>query len=277
MIRFILRALRFVVAAVRRMFRYLFKGSTVLIFLSLLAFNVASLTISSLNAMLSSLIETVSGLDTVRARTKSEIETSRAKAAKAEADLDRGKSKSAALEKDLKKTKADLDLERGKSKQLASKAGTLEVENRRLRVDGPDVEFQGKRRPLRSVVEETAGRIEKRTAKVAATNVGSMAGEGIPFWGIAVIVAATGYEVASACLTMKDMHELSIALSPGSTDDSEVQRVCGLRVPTKEELWASIKASPGAAWDNASDFFSSLQAPDFSGSWDWLTQHFSWE
>ncbi len=135
----------------------------------------------------------------------------------------------------------------------------------------------GEKRPLRSVVEETTGRIERRTAKVAATNVGSMAGEGIPFWGIAVIVAATTYEVSSACDTMKDMHELTVALSPSSADDAEVQRVCGMRVPTREELWATIKASPMVVWETVSETFKNLPTPDFSSGWAWLTQRLSWD
>ncbi len=129
---------------------------------------------------------------------------------------------------------------------------------------------------MRSVVEETTGRIQRRTAKVAATNVGSMAGEGIPFWGIAIIVAVTTYEVTTACDTMKDMHELTVALSPASADDAEMQRVCGMQVPTKEEIWAIVKASPLIVWQKLKDNFPGLPSPDFSGAWMWLVDKFSW-
>jgi hypothetical protein len=104
-----------------------------------------------------------------------------------------------------------------------------------------------------------------------------MAGEGIPFWGIAVIVGATSYEIYSSCETMKDLQELSSALSPGESDDAEVQRVCGLRIPTKEEVWATVKSSPGKAWAAASMYISDLPRPDFSGTWTRAMFSFGWD
>ena len=48
---------------------------------------------------------------------------------------------------------------------------------------------------------------------------------------------------------MRDMHTLEVAFNPKAANDPSVDEVCGLRVPTKEEVWEQIKASPGAAWE----------------------------
>ncbi|MGB5066923.1 MAG: hypothetical protein WBO29_06045 [Albidovulum sp.] len=258
MIRLFLRFIRFLFTTIWGFFRFLAKGSSLILIVSLLAFNVATMTVTALGTFVSTLIYTVSGVDTALTRTKAELTQSYARRAEIEADL---------------------NLERGKTKYLAKQTGTLRVENSKLRVNGPDVNFHGKTRTMRSVVEETTSIVKKRTAKVAAANIGSMAGESIPFWGIAVVVGATTYEVASACDTMKDMQNLTTALSPGDTmlDDTDVSHVCGMAVPTLQELRSMVRSSPGAAWGSAKSFVSDLPTPDFGGIRDWFTSSLSWE
>lgn len=229
----------------------LLKSSTFLLICAMLLFNAATLTWSSLNSLASSLIEIATGIDTARTKTAKE--------------LDRTKLRANQLDAELTSSKAKLETESRKSKILARKYGVAEVEAKRLRINGPDIEFRGKKRSMRSVVNEVTGSVRLRTARVASANVGSMAGEGIPVWGIAVIVAATSLEIYSACDTMKDMHELELALMPDAPPASDdVNEVCGLAIPTATELWTMIKSSPGAAWDASSKFISNLPDHDFS-------------
>ena len=248
---------------IRRLTFFLLKGSTILLICLMLLVNVATLTISSVNAAISGAIETATGLSTVGRRQSVQLKETEARASKLNTDLERSRS--------------ELSIERKKSAILANKYGTVEVEARRLRAQGPDVMFRGKKRALKSVAEEVTGSVSRRTAKVAATNVGSMAGEGIPFWGIAVIVASTTVEAAAACDTMRDMHDLQKALDPGAVVDDGASEVCGMRIPTQDEIWEAVKSSPGKAWATSKEMFSNLPSPDFGGWWAMALAQFGWK
>ena len=118
------------------------------------------------------------------------------------------------------------------------------------------VTYRGARRTAREAVTDTSRRVSRRVAFASARNVGSMAGEALPFIGVAVIVGATAWELADACEMMKDMRELDAAFNPDTpvTDDE----VCGLEVPTAAETWKLIAASPGAVWEGAQGLYDGL-------------------
>jgi hypothetical protein len=116
----------------------------------------------------------------------------------------------------------------------------------------------GRKKLVSEAVEQTTQRVTKRTAAGATRNVAATFGEAVPVIGVGVVVAATAWELKDACDTMKDLHELEVALNPEKANDASVQEVCGLRVPSKEEIWAKVKASPGAAWQMAKDAMPEL-------------------
>ncbi len=155
---------------------------------------------------------------------------------------------------------------------LQKRSAGLAAENRKLKVEL--VASTARNAALMSQVKKTTGSVKRRTAKVAATNLSSAAGQSIPFLGIAVIVAATGYELHSACATMRDMDALETALNGKDKADPDTDVVCGMTVPTKEELWASVKNSPSGAWSLAKQGFEqvselSIDLPDteFASGW----------
>lgn len=129
----------------------------------------------------------------------------------------------------------------------------------------------------RRIVNTKMQRIRTRTRQTALSNLAAMGGEALPVVGIGVIVAATAYELNMSCENMRDLYELQIELDPSLANPADRDMVCGLQVPTRDELWQSIKASPGAAWDKAvgaaegtADWARSLERPDFSGAWQWV-------
>lgn len=122
------------------------------------------------------------------------------------------------------------------------------------------VTYRGARMAARDAVKDTAARVSRRTAIATSRNLASMAGEALPVVGVGVIVAATAWELSDACALMSDMRELDAAFHPD--DPVSTDQICGLKVPTQAELWASIKASPGAAWDSAQGLYNGL--PDIS-------------
>jgi hypothetical protein len=130
------------------------------------------------------------------------------------------------------------------------------------------VTYRGQKRLLAEAVEDTAGRVSRRTAAGAARNAGSVVAEAIPVAGVAVVLGVTAWDIKDSCDTMKDLHELELAFNPATSPDPEASEVCGLTVPTKGEVWAAVKASPGKAWDAAAAYVPDL--PELSiPSIDW--------
>ena len=62
---------------------------------------------------------------------------------------------------------------------------------------------------------------------------------------------------------------IELAVNPGQVDDPNVDLVCGLQVPTEEEVWEAIKASPGAAWDAAKKVLDGLPSMPEMPEFDW--------
>lgn len=165
----------------------------------------------------------------------------------------------------------DLATERATTRKLRAEVGDvaerLAIERattRQLRSElskaAPDVVlFRGRKVAIKEAVGTTAERISRRAAVTSAREIGSMAGEAIPYLGIAVIVGATALELKDLCDNLKDMSELRRAFDPDATESDEQQTVCAQRVPTREELWEIAKASPGNAWERARNAVPTLE------------------
>jgi hypothetical protein len=170
---------------------------------------------------------------------------------------------------------SELDRAKGEGLALAARteAAANEVRSLSAALQAAEtaqlVEWGGEQVQVREAVQRVTASISDRTARVAAANLGSMAGESIPIYGIAIVVAATAYELKASCDSMKEMHELEVALGVVEASDAQVQEVCGLQVPTREEIWGLITSSPGAVWDGAVSLLDvDLPSPDFGGMWE---------
>jgi hypothetical protein len=143
------------------------------------------------------------------------------------------------------------------SKSLATKhadeVATQKATVKRLRSELDDplarkIVFKGQRVAAREAVESTTDRISRRAVKSSSREVGSMFVEAIPYAGVAVIAGVTALELKDLCDTMKDMNALRRAFSPDNTPTEDQTTVCAVSVPTKDQLWDKIKASPQSAW-----------------------------
>ena len=138
--------------------------------------------------------------------------------------------------------------------------------------------LQTQARAQREATRDSLKAIQSRTRRTALANVAAAGGEALPFFGVAVIVGATGYEMHEACATMQDLHDLQLVVAPEDADAEDRDAVCGIEVPTKEELWEGIKSAPGAAWDSAvntasgtAEWARNLERPDFGATWQAAT------
>lgn len=254
-----------------RPFRWLFKATRILVFLVYLVVFIASHTISAISSMVSLTIETVTGVTTVAAELASSLEITRSQ------------------EKVSKKKIADLEIEKKKlsleKDDLRVKNGSLGKEIDGLKKKGPsDVKWKGKMVPFKDAVADVTGGVKRRTQKVAISNSASIFGEGVPVYGVAILVATLGYELKTACDTMKDMDELQILLDPDTPLSDESDKVCGMKPPTTEEVWEIIKSSPENAWAaSVSAYEGALEAiPTWEetqassvAAWDWTKSTFS--
>lgn len=232
-----------------------------IVFLVSLAFNVSTAAVGLGFSVVSSVVEAVTGLPqagSVKSKEKAaqkaadELTTLKRKAGGLETDLSAAKRKAAKLEGNA----ADLGLRMRRAEgEVAKLTAALKVPRK--------VVFEGAEVATEVAIARVSYRVKARTAKVATADMGAIFGQSIPWIGVGVVVAATAYDLKTACDTMKDMHALDVALNPATASDPSVQEVCGLRVPSKEEIWAKVKASPREAWDWANAALPDLpEMPD---------------
>ncbi len=137
------------------------------------------------------------------------------------------------------------------------------------------------RTTTRKIGRETARNVTRRVQRGAARNISSVAGEAIPIAGIAVIAGALTLEVKDACDTAAEMAGLEAALETSGDPESARKEAieafnCSAMIreelpdyddlPTRDEIWASVKSAPGAAYQKAEEAGISLAEFDWSGS-----------
>ncbi|WP_144435564.1 hypothetical protein [Roseovarius atlanticus] len=248
-----------------------------IIFVLLIMFLIASHVFTGLAVITAGFLQTVFGTTTALANARSMQQETAQKLNARENELEKMNAESAADQNKIR------DLE-ARSASQTKELKNLRAQNNELK-RGRFVDFKGKRVRLDDAIKTASTGIQSRTKRVAAANVASAAGESIPFWGIAIIVGATTYELTSACDTMTDLYDLQVAIDPSQASEEDRKYVCGLRVPTREELWDDVKSSPGIAWTSAvnayedgAEWVGNLEPPDFSGTWNtamsWLGSWF---
>lgn len=129
------------------------------------------------------------------------------------------------------------------------------------------VNYRGRQVTVKKAVRQTTNRVARRTAIATTRNTASIAAEAIPYIGIAAILAATAMELNDACETMKDLHELEMAMDPSSADATEKNKVCGATVPSKDEVVDTIVESPQQAWEIAKAWYD--DTPDIPDLPEW--------
>jgi|APEBP8051073058_1049385.scaffolds.fasta_scaffold00034_73 hypothetical protein len=222
-----------------------------------LSLNLATVTISAVATAISSVVEALTGTASVFGAMRRDLALERKRSSDLALEVVDAKSTGLRTKKEADTLKQQLDFEKRRSNAL----------DRDL-VKARTVTIKGKTKPIAEVVEETTERVARRTARGASRNVASTFGEAVPLYGIGVVIAATAWELKDACDTMKDLHELDLAFNPGKAPSSEVTEVCGLKVPTKDELWGMIKSSPGKAYEIAKGALPDLPAFE-TPSIDW--------
>lgn len=246
--------------------------STLLIFAAMLALNVATLTVSGVNTAVSGALTAISGVGTLASSSNLSLRETRASLAAYKTAASRFAGRNIKLVKQnsnlvVRNTKL-VNAANNYLKRALILAGEIDLARKGAQI------LRTQSSAVRRAVKSTISTIRARTVKVAAVNVGSVFGESIPFWGAAVVVGVTGYELKNSCDTMRDLDALETKLLGEDTESAAAVEVCGREVPSKEEIWQAIKSSPKTVWDgtksilpDVSEYDFSLPDPDFGGWW----------
>ncbi|MEP2533854.1 hypothetical protein [Shimia sp.] len=161
-----------------------------------------------------------------------------------------------------------------KASWLIAERDRLQKMNARLIKDASELRYKhviyrGKKMQAAKAVSFHTSRISRIVTWATFRNFGSMAAEAIPFFGVAAIVGVTALEITDACETLKANYDLNVAFNPTEAIPEEVQTVCSIEVPTKDELIKMVAKSPSQAWAQAKSYTPSLpEVSDFEINWE---------
>lgn len=95
-------------------------------------------------------------------------------------------------------------------------------------------------------------RLASRTKRVVGKSIAAIPAESIPFLGVAVLIADTGYEIYAARETLRDLDELYVSLNviDAVTDDA-MHGACNPELPDPGEVWDGVVAKSGEWLDQA--------------------------
>ena len=95
-------------------------------------------------------------------------------------------------------------------------------------------------------------RLASRTKRVVGKSIAAIPAEAVPFLGVAVLIADTGYEIYAACETMQDLDELYSQLGMGDeTPDDALHTACNPELPDAGEVWDGVVARSSEWLDQA--------------------------
>lgn len=93
----------------------------------------------------------------------------------------------------------------------------------------------------KAATRQFGNRLASRTKRVAAKSIAAIPAEALPFIGIGVLIADTGYELYAACETITDLDALYRQLGmEDEVPDETLRAVCDPELPDAIELWDSL-------------------------------------
>lgn len=135
-------------------------------------------------------------------------------------------------------------------------AANRTLENRNSFLAKAQVALEQKQKVHIAAMKKISTKVAFRSIKNAARNFSSMVLEAVPYVGTGVMVAVTALDIDDACNNVRDLNEMNkVAGLPG--EDST--KVCGIRVPSREEILAQVKLKGQNAYKAAADSIENLK------------------
>lgn len=143
-------------------------------------------------------------------------------------------------------------------------ASNKAIEKKRAALEKSHIEIEAKNAELTrtsqkrvAAVQKASKRLVARSLVNATRNVSSVGAEAIPLIGTAIIVGVTAWDVYDDCETLKDINEMNSVFGHEQEDQT---KVCGIKVPTKEQALAQVKGNWRAAYRSAADSLNTAGA-----------------
>lgn len=103
----------------------------------------------------------------------------------------------------------------------------------------------------KTAARKFGSRLVTRTRRVAAKSIAALPVESVPFVGVAVLIADTGYELYAACETIHDLDRLYTDLGiPERVSDDALHAACNPALPDAGEVWEAVKGNVDQWWDD---------------------------
>ena len=131
---------------------------------------------------------------------------------------------------------------------LASATKELSRKNKALKKRSVNLQKMSDKRSV--AFKKFSQRTAARSAIAATRNFSSLSGEAIPILGIAVIAGVTAWNIHDSCQMMKELDELNAEFEL-QLHLEEKQTVCGVEVPSKEEILAEMQENWLMAYEKA--------------------------
>ena len=81
---------------------------------------------------------------------------------------------------------------------------------------------------------------------MAAKSIAAIPAESIPFIGVAVLIADTGYELYAACETLRELDQLYVELGMvGESPDDAMHSVCDPQFLDAGDVWGVVVERSG--------------------------------
>lgn len=132
---------------------------------------------------------------------------------------------------------------------------TREWTDKNTRLTKNNTELEEKHSKLNTESAKKAGAVQKVSKRIATRSVGgatrniaSLPGEAIPILGTSIIVGVTLWDIHDFCQNMKDLNELNGVFGHHLEDQDAV---CGMEVPTKEQVMADARENWQEAYRTA--------------------------
>ena len=137
------------------------------------------------------------------------------------------------------------------NKTIINKHATLEKAHKEINTNHAEL---ARTADLRAVATKSfTKRLATRSAVNAARNLSSVPAEAIPYIGIGIVVGVTALDIYDACETLKEINVLNAGFG-GELEDQD--KVCGLKVPTHQQVIAKVKQNLRGTYETAADLLN---------------------
>lgn len=194
------------------------------VLLVMLAFNVASFTVDSLNSAMSSIAKSIMGRSIV-AEMRQQIFLQKKQITGLVSKSEGLRMRNGKLEADLDKKRSDLNKSQAELKATKTELKTANTELKT--VNAKLINTKADLRKHRMVVDQSTERIARRVIRGAGRNVASVPLEVVPMVGVATVVAVTAMDIKEACDTLNDMQDLRLANGIDEEAKDWTSQVCG--------------------------------------------------